>query len=196
MRVTKVYTRKGDDGKTALVGGRRILKSDPRVAAYGAVDELSSFVGLARSALRGGSAGLELIERRLGVLQNQLFDLGAVLATPPDAHKEGMPRIEVGAIKALEGLIDEHNRDLPALAEFVLPAGTEAVAALHVARAVARRAERAVVALHEVEPLQGNEIAFLNRLSDLLFVMARAAAGIEGCEETSWHHGPGGDEVG
>lgn len=193
MRVTKVYTRKGDDGKTALVGGRRISKSDLRVAAYGTVDELSSFIGLARSVLRGGSEELKAIERRLGILQNQLFDLGAELATLPKARKEGMPRVEAGAVVVLEGLIDEYNRDLPALAEFVLPAGTEAVTALHVARAVARRAERAAVELHETEPLQGNEIAFLNRLSDLLFVMARTAARTEGCEETSWHHDPGGE---
>jgi cob(I)alamin adenosyltransferase len=172
LRITKVYTRTGDQGQTSLVSGERTGKDSLRVCAYGDVDELNSFLGLARTRI----AGTE-IQTVLQQIQNDLFVLGADLAAPgaPEGKPELIRRISDAEVEMLEKQIDHYNETLPALKEFILPAGTEAAALLHVARAVARRAERAAVRLAQTEKLNIQAIIYLNRLSDLLFVLARVA---------------------
>ena len=174
MRITKVYTRSGDEGQTSLGTGERVSKVSPRVCAYGEVDELNSFLGLARTKIADPEL-LKLLER----IQNELFVLGADLAVPsPDpaqGESDRQRRISQAEIEGLEKAIDRYNETLPPLQEFILPAGNEAGAILHVARAVARRAEREVVSLAQTEKLNPHVLVYLNRLSDLLFVLARVA---------------------
>ena len=168
-RITKVYTRTGDDGTTALGGGQRLPKDDPRIAAYGAVDELNAAIGVAVSS------GLE--ERTataLARIQNELFHLGSDLCVlEEDKETLPVPTIEERHVAALEVLMDELSTDLKPLQNFVLPGGSAAAAALHVARTVCRRAERDLVALASREPVGTATVRYLNRLSDALFVMAR-----------------------
>ena len=174
MRISKVYTRTGDEGQTSLGSGERASKASPRVSAYGEVDELNSFLGLARTKIADAEL-LQLLER----IQNELFVLGADLAVlQPDMSQSGgdrQRRVGVAEIEYLERTIDCYNETLPPLQEFILPAGNEAGAILHVARAVARRAEREVVRLAQLEKLNPYVLVYLNRLSDLLFVLARVA---------------------
>ena len=164
-RISKVTTRTGDSGETALVGGARVSKASPRVDAYGEVDELNSLLGFVRAQLDDAE-----IDGMLGVIQNDLFTLGADLASPPDIE---VPRITAEFTVALEDLSARLLPQLEPLKEFVLPGGGPAGAALHVARTVARRAERRVVALAQKEPVTPEAIVYLNRLSDLLFIIAR-----------------------
>jgi cob(I)alamin adenosyltransferase len=165
VKLNKIYTRTGDDGTTGLVDGSRVSKGDALMAAIGDVDEANSAIGVARAALRAGP-----LEPILARIQNDLFDLGADLATP--ASIEGALRIVPGQVEWLEAQIDSLNARLAPLTSFILPAGDPGTAALHLARAVTRRAERAAVAAQAgAQPL-----AYLNRLSDLLFVAARAAS--------------------
>ena len=174
MRISKVYTRTGDEGQTSLGSGERASKASPRVSGYGEVDELNSFLGLARTKIADAEL-LQLLER----IQNELFVLGADLAVPlPDASQTvpgRQRRVSAAEIEHLEQAIDRYNETLPPLQEFILPAGNEAGALLHVARAVARRAEREVVHLAQSEKLNPHVLIYLNRLSDLLFVLARVA---------------------
>ena len=168
-RITKVYTRTGDDGTTSLGAGQRVPKDSLRVEAYGTVDELNSFVG---AAIASG------IEPELAALlrgiQNDLFHLGSDLCvTEEDKASRPVPRIEPRHVDALEGVIDRLSADLPPLENFVLPGGTAGAAHLHVARAVCRRAERLAVTLSRSERVGEQVVVYLNRLSDLLFVMAR-----------------------
>jgi cob(I)alamin adenosyltransferase len=181
VKLNKIYTRTGDDGTTGLVDGSRIAKSAPLMAAIGDVDEANSWVGLAAAALNpDGEHG-----RMLGRIQNELFDLGADLATPPDIQFGFGPhdmalRIVPSQIARLEDEIDRMNDDLEALTSFILPGGTEAAARLHLARAVTRRAERSAVAADAERDLNPLALTYLNRLSDHLFVVTRhinAAAG-------------------
>ncbi|HEU4387760.1 MAG TPA: cob(I)yrinic acid a,c-diamide adenosyltransferase, partial [Blastocatellia bacterium] len=165
MRITKVYTRTGDSGDTALVGGTRVSKSHPRVEAYGEVDEANSVIGLARSRLSDHE-----IDSVLVTIQNDLFTVGGDLASP---HSVEVPRVSEPLVKRLEDLSDKYLEQLEPLKEFILPGGSEAGAAIHVARAVARRAERRVVELAEAESINPEIVIYLNRLSDLLFVLAR-----------------------
>lgn len=172
--LNRIYTRTGDAGTTGLVGGARRKKHDLRIEAYGTVDETNAAIGLARLS----TVAAPLIDAMLGRAQNDLFDLGADLATP-DSGREGAPealRIVEGQVTRLEGDIDELNADLAPLRSFVLPGGSPAAAALHIARTVCRRAERLVVALAERpdEAVSPTAIKYLNRLSDFLFVAARA----------------------
>lgn len=170
VKLNKIYTRTGDDGTTGLVDGSRRLKHDLRIEAYGAVDEANAAIGVARLYLAGDEdAALERI-------QNDLFDLGADLATPGEdfAPTEMTLRIVVSQVERLEREIDAMNADLAPLASFVLPAGTAAAAHLHLARTITRRAERVAVAAAEREAINPQAIAYLNRLSDHLFVMSRA----------------------
>jgi len=190
VKLNKIYTRTGDDGTTGLVGGRRVRKTDLRVEAYGTVDEANSFIGLA--ILHAGEGS-----RIFGVLraiQNDLFDVGADLATPIEAgEKEGAAlRIMAGQVDKLERLIDEFNEPIPALSSFVLPGGSPLAAELHAARTITRRAERAAVALFDQQPgaTSVETIRYLNRLSDLLFVLARAANG-NGASDVLWRPGAG-----
>lgn len=179
VKVNRVYTRTGDDGTTGLVGGARVGKSDLRVAAYGSVDEANAAVGLAvAEAQRIGGGGA--LERRLGSelrrIQHDLFDAGADLATREDLKRGEALRIQPGQTSRLEALIDEFNERLAPLNSFVLPGGTPLAAALHLARTVVRRAERDAVALGASgEAVSGEAVRYLNRLSDLLFVLARVA---------------------
>lgn len=170
VKLTKIYTRTGDDGTTGLVDGSRLAKSAPRMAAIGDVDELNSAIGVAIAALNG-----DYPARLLETIQNDLFDLGADLATPGDdfAPGETTLRIVPAQVARLELAIDAANEALAPLASFILPGGTPAAAALHLARAVARRAERSAVAAGERHPLNPQALAYLNRLSDLLFVLSR-----------------------
>ena len=174
VKLNKIYTRTGDDGTTGLVDGSRIAKSAPLMAAIGDVDEANSFVGLAAAALDPASEEAAMLSR----IQNELFDLGADLATPPDPRVGFGPhemalRVVPSQIARLEDEIDRMNDALDALRSFILPGGTEAAARLHLARAVTRRAERAAVAANGERDLNPLALNYLNRLSDHLFVMTR-----------------------
>ena len=171
VKLNKIYTRTGDDGSSGLVDGSRVSKSGPRMTAIGEVDEANAAIGLAIAALVPG----DLTEHLLNI-QNDLFDLGADIATPGEI---GL-RIVASQVERLEHAIDAMNAELEPLQSFILPGGSQAVAALHLARTVVRRAERAAVALNHSEPLNTHLLAYLNRLSDLLFVTARYVAASEG----------------
>lgn len=181
VRLDRIYTRGGDAGETSLGDGTRVAKSHRRIEAYGTVDELNSIIGLvlARDVRPE-------FEPWLAQIQNELFDLGADLAVPLGASRERL-RVTDEQVARLEHLCDVVNERLPPLRSFVLPGGTEASALLHVARSVCRRAERLAVALHEEEPVTPAALAYLNRLSDLLFILARAAN--EGAPEPTWKPG-------
>jgi cob(I)alamin adenosyltransferase len=181
-RLTRIYTRTGDAGDTALGAGERLPKDDPRVAAYGTVDELSSVLGVARAA------GLDArLEAELARVQNELFHLGADLCVrEEDKERRPGPRIEKRHVEALEQTIDELNGDLPPLANFVLPGGSLGAAHLHVARTVCRRAERLLVTLMRGEAVGEHTLPYLNRLSDALFVMARWENHRRGVADVLW----------
>lgn len=173
VRLNKIYTRTGDDGTTGLAAGPRRLKSDLRVEAYGVVDEANSILGLARLHM-GGEAGIDAMLMRI---QNDLFDLGADLATPETGKDLGYEplRIVDSQVSWLESVIDQLNADLDPLRSFILPGGTPASAHLHLARTVVRRAERLMVELarRQGESISSASLQYVNRLSDLLFVAAR-----------------------
>lgn len=179
----KIYTRRGDAGETDLFGSGRVAKDHLRVEAYGAVDELNAVLGACAAACE--DAGLR---RDVEQLQRALFELGAYLATPEARHREamGMHEPSDAAIAALEAHIDAFESELAPLQRFVLPGGTPAAAAFHVARTVCRRAERVAVALGRVDPLAPGAVRYLNRLSDLLFVMARVANRRAGVPDVEW----------
>jgi len=173
VKLNKIYTRTGDTGSAGLVDGSRVSKASARMAAIGEVDEANASVGMAIALLRDGSLG-----DRLRRVQNELFDLGADIATPGEV--EGALRITSGQVQRLEQEIDAMNADLEPLRSFILPGGSPEVAALHLARTVVRRAERSAVALDEAEQINPSALAYLNRLSDLLFVAARFVAAKQG----------------
>ena len=175
--MTRIYTRTGDKGETGLIGGARVRKDDPRIDAIGEVDELNAALGLAR-ALLGRSGGP--IAKDLDAAQAVLFELGADLASAKPA------RVKAADAKALERAIDRLTARLPQLTHFILPGGSPAGAGLHLARAVCRRAERAVVALGK----RPESVVYLNRLSDYLFTAARAANRLARKPETAWHPRP------
>ncbi len=192
VRITRVYTRAGDKGDTALVGGRRVPKDSPRIEAYGTIDELNSVVGLARAFNaeqgRKGKNHRRLDEILRG-LQNELFDLGSELATPAASFYEGMFRVGPVQVTALEHLIDECQKDLTPLKSFVLPGGGRVGGFLHQARTVCRRAERCVLALSRVEDIGEWPLKYVNRLSDLLFVLSRWVGKHLGETEYLWQRG-------
>jgi len=174
-RLTKIYTRTGDRGETGLVGGKRVSKDSPRIWAYGTVDELNSAIGLARAlnARKKARSGAVRLDDILAQIQNDLFDLGAELATLPKDFKMGMPKIEKQHVVRLERMMDDMNAELGPLQEFILPAGGEPATALHLARTICRRAERFCVRLARQEQIGNQILPYLNRLSDALFVLAR-----------------------
>ncbi|GGC96214.1 cob(I)yrinic acid a,c-diamide adenosyltransferase [Aquisalinus flavus] len=185
VKLTKIYTRTGDDGTTGLVTGDRVPKTHPRVGAMGSVDELNAAIGMVLSALPDGHG----LATPLGAIQNDLFDVGADLATPGEL--EGALRVTPQQVTWLEERIDAINETMPPLTSFVLPAGNAAAANAHLARAIARRAERDVWLLIEAEPgatVSRHIATYLNRLSDFLFVAARQLARDTG-EETLWQPG-------
>jgi cob(I)alamin adenosyltransferase len=192
VRITRVYTRTGDSGETALVGGRRVPKDSPRIAAYGTLDELNSIIGLARvfnEEGRGRARAQRWLDGVLRRLQDELFDLGSELATPPDAAYPGMFRVGEAQVKALEQLMDQCQKDLKPLKSFVLPGGGRVGGFLHQARTVCRRAEREILALSRVEPIGPAPLVYVNRLSDLLFVLARWVGQRLGEKEYLWERG-------
>ena len=186
VKLNKIYTKTGDDGTTGLVSGPRRQKDDLRIEAFGTVDEVNAAIGAARLQ----STGMPRIDWVLARVQNDLFDLGGDLANPPQTAGEGRHlRITEAQIAWLESQIDTFNANLEPLTSFVLPGGSALSAALHVARVVARRAERLVVALKRAEPETGAPaLAYLNRLSDLLFVLARVA-NRNGAADVLWKPG-------
>lgn len=177
-RLTKIYTRTGDAGETGLGDGTRVTKDSPRVHALGEIDELNSMIGLLLAEdLPAG------IRAALDAVQHDLFDLGGEVCVP------GHASMSEQQIARLENLLDAHNRDLPPLKEFILPGGTRAASLAHLARAVCRRAERALVTLARVEPVGTAARKYLNRLSDLLFVLARALNRAGGGSDVLWQPG-------
>jgi cob(I)alamin adenosyltransferase len=182
VRLTKIYTRGGDAGETSLGDGSRVSKLDARIAAYGTVDELNAAVGVVVAG-----ACPDTIREVLLRVQNELFDLGADLSVP--IEDEARLRVTQEQVDGLEDECDRFNAELPELKSFVLPGGSEAAARLHVARTVCRRAEREALiaaAAHDVNPLA---LVYLNRLSDLLFILARAANAADGRVEPLWRPG-------
>ena len=176
-----IYTKTGDSGDTSLFGGGRVGKEDVRVDAYGQVDELNAALGVARAE------GLGAMDELALRLQEQLFTLGSVLATPAGSKAEKViPKVRPEWAAEMEKAIDGFDAELPPLSSFILPAGTRAAAALHFARTVCRRAERRVVPLHRAGKIELDVVVYLNRLSDLLFTMARAANHRAGVKDTPW----------
>jgi cob(I)alamin adenosyltransferase len=189
MRIDRVYTRGGDRGQTSLIGGERVSKASGRLDGYGTVDELNATLGLVNEALGASAAGPHLLPiiRRV---QNELFNLGAELATADPATRAKLPRIEQRHVDGLERDIDAVNDDLPVLASFVLPGGGWASAYFHLARTVCRRCERIVVGLASAEDGDSDAgdlaVQYLNRLSDALFVWGRWCALKDGKDEPLW----------
>jgi cob(I)alamin adenosyltransferase len=191
IRINRVYTRTGDAGTTALVGGARVPKDSARVACYGELDELNAAIGLARSfnAAAPRTAARARLEEILRRLQNELFDLGSELATPSDAIYDGMFRVGPADVQALEHLMDDCQKDLEPLRSFILPGGGPVSAFLHQARTVCRRAERHILGLSRAEPIGPYVIQYVNRLSDLLFVLSRWIGKQAGEREYLWERG-------
>lgn len=181
MPTPKLYTRGGDDGTTGLFGGRRVFKDDPRVETFGCVDELNSALGLARSA-----CDFDELSIILDQVQPELFEIGANLCTPHGTVNRHIPPITPCHIERLENSIDEICAPLAPMRHFILPGGSELASRLHLARCVCRRAERVVVSLGKIEPLDALVVIYLNRLSDLLFAMARRANQLAGGEDVAW----------
>lgn len=188
VKLDKIYTGGGDKGETSLATGERVAKFAPRIHSQGEVDEANAAIGLARCRLGDGEEVMEL-DGMLARVQNDLFDLGADISVPGEGEGGDRLRIRTNQVARLEAEIDRINAGLAPLTSFVLPGGSEAAAALHVARSVVRRSERAVAALAQDEPVNGQALAYLNRLSDLLFVMARKAND-DGTGDVLWR--PGG----
>ena len=177
----KIYTRLGDDGTTGLLGRERVLKHDPRVEAYGAVDELNASLGVARAI-----DAAKWLDAELSAIQQRLFNVGAELATVEPQALEKLERITDEDVQTLERWIDQKELDLPPLRRFILPGGTPLAAELHRGRTVCRRAERRVVALRQSESVEPRLLHYLNRLGDLLFVLARWCNRRAGMGEIEW----------
>lgn len=177
-RLTRIYTRGGDTGTTALANGNRVIKYHPRIEALGEVDELNCLLGCLLAELSDDDPLRPLLQQ----VQNSLFDLGGELAVA-DPH---YTVIDLARVQALEAALDQLNAALPPLQEFILPGGNRAAAQAHLARSVCRRAERRAVALAEADPVNPQSVAYLNRLSDLLFVCARTLARRDGADEVLW----------
>jgi cob(I)alamin adenosyltransferase len=177
----KIYTRTGDDGTTGLLGAGRVPKSDPRVEAFGGVDELNAAIGAARAADRQ-----RWLEPDLATVQARLFQIGAELAASDPSAVPGLERVSDDDVIAIEHWIDRCEADLPPLKRFILPGGSDLGAALHLARTACRSAERRVVALAAAHAVRGEITRYLNRLADLLFVLARWCNRRSGVNETEW----------
>ena len=179
----KIYTKTGDRGETSLFGGTRVWKDDLRISAYGSIDELNALLGVAATQIENK----ELIEI-IRSIQNDLFTVGADLATPLDKGNKGfvIPRVDNSFATKLEFLIDKFDSKLPELKNFILPGGTVGASQLHLARTVCRRAEREIVALSKTEEINSEIEIYVNRLSDLLFVLARFENFFNGIEDVPW----------
>lgn len=188
MRITKVYTKTGDKGKTRLAGGQQVWKDSLRVEAYGTVDELNALLGVTRAMWLAGTREpmREQIGKELRWMQNKLFDIGGLLATKPGQSFPNMPSVDMADVSRLEDLIDGWQKDLQPLKEFILPGGGAVASSIHLARTVCRRAERHCVTLMRQEQVDHAVIIYLNRLSDALFVLARWTAHRLGEPELLW----------
>lgn len=190
LTLHRIYTRRGDQGETRLAGGMRIHKDSLRVEAYGTVDELAAFVGLARVTAEQGAEQFPQLAKLSSILlrvQHELFNVGSILATAPDDVRARQPKVTAAEVEQLEREMDEMIAQLPALPSFVLPGGSRLNAELHVARTVCRRAERLVVRLKREEPTPDEVLQYLNRLSDALFVWSRWANQILEVPEVLWN---------
>jgi cob(I)alamin adenosyltransferase len=187
--MSKIYTRTGDDGDTSLFGGGRVRKDHVRVAAYGTIDELSAVLGVARASLALVDPTPPDLEEFVATLQHQLLNLGAELATV-EPQRQGTSLICDADVSRLEQSMDRWAAGLEPLREFILPGGTPAAAQLHVARCVCRRAERLVVSLAAEEPIRGEVLRYVNRLSDTLFVLARHVNHLAGVPDVTWRQQP------
>ncbi|MFQ5850093.1 MAG: cob(I)yrinic acid a,c-diamide adenosyltransferase [Candidatus Binatia bacterium] len=192
IRIKRVYTRTGDKGETGLVGGKRVAKDSPRIEAYGTVDELNSIVGLARvfneEKLKDGKAH-RFLDRVLRDIQEGLFDLGSELATPPDLNYKGIGRMGEREVTKIEEVIDECQKELGPLRSFILPGGGKIGGYLHQCRTVCRRAEREMLRLSRVEETGAWSLKYINRLSDLFFVLSRWVGRYLGEKEYLWQRG-------
>ena len=188
IRITKVYTRAGDQGETVLVGGRKVRKDSLRIESYGTVDELNAAVGIVRSLniAQAEKAVVERVEKELQVVQQTLFNLGSELACDPEDLVPGMPVASQADIEHLEGCMDEWSEELPPLKSFILPGGGPVHAHLHLCRTVCRRAERVVIHLASEETIRPEAIRYLNRLSDFFFVLGRWVGKRYGEPEFLW----------
>lgn len=184
VEVMKIYTKKGDDGTTGLLGGTRLSKSHLRIESYGTVDELNSFIGLLRDHLENRKHIDHLIE-----VQEELFTIGSHLAADPEKNRMELPAIDPSSIERLEQLMDTMNETLPEMRSFVLPGGHRAVSVCHICRCVCRRAERLCVALADTSEVSQVILRYLNRLSDFFFVLARQLSEDFEVEETPWKPG-------
>jgi len=191
VRINKVYTKTGDKGETALAQGRRISKDHPRVNAYGTVDELNSLVGIARcfNLQKPKSVRRDKFESILQTIQQRLFDIGSILATDPKSDRRNLPALTKQNVIWLEQVIDAMNEELSPLNSFVLPGGGPVNAFLHQCRTVCRRAEREIVTLSRGEEIESNLLAYVNRLSDALFVFSRWTASTMNEDEFLWEPG-------
>ena len=187
LALNRIYTKSGDKGETNLVGGQRVRKDDPRIEAFGSVDELNAFIGLARvSCQEAAERRLEALAAILLRVQHELFNLGSILATRPEDVHPKQPRVTDAEVEQLEREIDASNAELAPLRSFVLPGGTRVNAELHAARTICRRAERLLTGLARREEVPGETIRYLNRLSDALFVWSRWANYALGAAEVLW----------
>lgn len=177
----KIYTKTGDEGSTALFGGKRVSKADPRIDSYGTVDELNSWIGLVRDQEINSNRKTILLE-----IQDRLFTIGSTLATDPSNKKVKIPELADEDVVLLEKEIDSMEAELEPMRSFVLPGGHPSISFVHIARTVCRRAERLVIALHKNEPVDPIALKYLNRLSDYLFVLSRKMALEMGAEESPW----------
>ena len=189
--ISKVYTKTGDSGKTSLVGGQKVLKSNVRIHAYGEIDELNSVVGICVEELKMLNLDFSKLINTLHSVQNDLFNLGTILATEPQDMTPNMPRISEEDIEVLENEIDFANEDLPILHSFVLPGGSKINAFFHLARTICRRCERVCCNLYETEKIDKVVISYLNRLSDAFFVWSRFVAKSLKHEEHTWNPNKG-----
>ena len=187
IRINKVYTRTGDSGKTRLIGGKKLWKDNIRVEAFGTVDELNAEIGLCRELVKEiGNEKFRSLIRFLKSVQNELFNLGTQLATAEGHNSKNLPQLSDDAILKLESEIDAANESLSELTSFVLPGGSVINAQFHIARNICRRTERRVVSLSKEENVDSENIRYLNRLSDALFVWSRWVSKIIGDEENLW----------
>ena len=179
----KIYTKTGDDGTTGLYGGSRLLKSHIRIEAYGTIDELNATLGLVHASEKDGE-----MKSILETIQSKLFNIGSVLASNPDKEKD-LPSVDETDIQLLEVTIDEIEKGLTPLKNFILPSGNKEISYCHLARTVCRRAERRLISLHEIHPVSPLILQYLNRLSDFLFIMARKMAKDYNLSEIPWKSG-------
>ena len=195
ITISKVYTKTGDDGKTSLVGGQKVLKTNIRINAFGEIDELNSIIGLSIEELKLIEYNFDSLINTLYRIQNDLFNLGTILATKPQDMTESMPRITAHDIKVLENEIDKSNKDLPVLHSFVLPGGSKINAYLHLARTVCRRCERVCCDLYEKDKTDKIVISYLNRLSDAFFVWSRWVITVLEHDENVWKPNEGSSSI-